>query len=251
MIKLQLIRHATVLLSTSNKKILVDPYLAEQRTLPPIPLTSNRMKNPLIPLPVNAKDLKDIDAILLTHYHSDHFDKTAKNFFPKDTLVFCQSADEKKLENDGFKNIKSITTSIEWEGLTISRLDAHHGFGMVGKILGDSSSFAIKTKYNSVFFTGDAVYDGILENSLKVYNPNIVIANAGSAKLFFGKPITMDGEDIGKIANLLPKSKIIADHMDAVNHCQQSRSNLKEYLTNKDFIERVYIPQDGDVLTFQ
>lgn len=251
MIKIQNLRHATILFSTSGKKILVDPYLADQGELPPFPLTSPRMRNPLVPLPVKADDLKDVDAVLITHYHSDHIDKAAKDILSKDTLVFCQPADEKNLKHDGFNNIKVITSSIEWQGLTISRFDANHGFGMIGKILGKSSSYAIETACGSVFFTGDAVYDEILENNLKENKPDIVIANAGSAKFIFGQPITLRDVDIEKVANLLPESKIILDHLDAVNHCQQSSAYLKDYFAKKDFINRIYVPQDGDVLTFQ
>lgn len=251
MIRIQLIRHATILFTTSGKKILVDPYLADQGELPPVPLTSPRVRNPLVPLPVKADDLKDVDAILITHYHLDHFDKAAKKILSKDTLFFCQPADEKKLKHDGFNNIKVIATSIEWQGLTISRFDANHGFGMVGKILGKSSSYAIKTAYGSVFFTGDAVYDEILENNLKANKPDIVVANAGSAKFLFGHPITLRNADIEKMANLLPEAKIIVEHMDAVNHCQQSKADLKDFINKKDFIDRVYLPQDGELLTFK
>lgn len=76
--------------------------LSDVGMLPPIPLTSNRMKNPLIPLPVEINGLiKDVDAILLTHYHSDHFDKAAENILPKNILIFCQPDDDKKLKKMG------------------------------------------------------------------------------------------------------------------------------------------------------
>lgn len=249
--QIQLIRHATVLISASDKKILVDPFLAEQGSLPPFPVSTPRIKNPLAPLPINATDLADVDAVIITHYHVDHFDEAAKSIIQKDTLIFCQPADEKSLKSDGFTNITAITSQMKWQGFTLSRFEAHHGFGILGTMMGASSSFAIETSFGSVFITGDAVYDDLLKQHLQETTPDIVIANAGSAAFLFGSPITMGNSDIEKIAYLLPEAKIIVDHMDAVNHCQQSRAELKEYLAGKDFIERVLIPEDGEVLTYQ
>src|SRR5688500_7828642 len=71
---IQFIRNATVTVNYQNIKILIDPILADQGTEPPIPF-SNLNKNPTIKLPMDKKELiKDVDAVLLTHYHSDHFD---------------------------------------------------------------------------------------------------------------------------------------------------------------------------------
>lgn len=251
MLNIQLIRHATVLLSTSDLKLLVDPFLAEQGSLPPFALSTPRVKNPLVPLPVNAADLLDVDAVLITHYHVDHFDAVAKSMIPKDTLIFCQPADEAALKKDGFQNIVAITTPVDWQGITLSRYDAHHGLGYLEKMMGASSSFVVKSPRGSVFFTGDAVYDNLLERSLNETKPDIVIANGGSARFLFGQPITMGARDIEKIATLLPESSIVVDHMDAVNHCHESRVDLMKYVSEMEFADRVYIPQDGDVLTYQ
>lgn len=251
MIQIQHLRHASMLFTMSGKKIFIDPYLAEQGSLPPIPFTSLRLNNPLLPLPVKMDELKDIDAILLTHYHLDHFDEAAKKNLSKNTLIFCQPKDEKKLKRDGFHTIKVIDASVEWQGLTISRFEAKHGFGLLSKILGKSSSYTIKSSCGLVFFTGDTIYNEMFVNNLKTVKPDIVIANAGSAKLIFGKPITLRNLDIEKIAKLLPESKVIVVHMDAINHCQQSRADLKEYILKKDYAQRVLIPQNGELLTFK
>lgn len=249
---IQLIRHATMLLSVSGKKILVDPYLAAEGVQPPVPLSASKLKNPLVPLPMNIDEIiSSIDAILLTHYHFDHFDQTAKFLLPKDILIFCQPADVKKLERDGFTNIQPVPTEVEWEDILILRFDANHGFGVLGFLMGKSSSFLIRTKQISVFFTGDAVYDETLKNNLIANIPSIVIANAGAASFFIGKPITMDAEAVSKIVHLLPQSKIIAVHMDTVNHCKHTRSYLKDYLHRSNLTEKVFVLQDGEKLMIE
>jgi L-ascorbate metabolism protein UlaG (beta-lactamase superfamily) len=250
-IALQLIRHATVVLSTGDRKIVIDPFLAKPGTLPPIPLSSHRVKNPLVPLPVDVKALRDVDALLVTHDHFDHFDRAARDLFSKDTIVFCQPSDREALEAAGFTNVKAVDTRVEWEGLTLSRFEAHHGFGFIGKAMGRSSSFAIRGPAGVVLFTGDTVYDDALEQTLKDADPDVVVANAGAASFLFGRPITLSGEEIERLASRVPKARIVVEHLETVNHCGESRSALKAALQRPALADRINIPSDGEVLMFQ
>src|SRR5271157_3713911 len=174
---MQFIRHATFVLKLNNKKILVDPMLSDVRVLPPIPSRANRMRNPLIPLPVEINNLiKDVDAILLTHYHSDHFDKLAEKILPKNILIFCQPGDDKKLKGKGFTNVQTINDKIEWESISFKRFPANHAEGyFLNKLMGKSSSYYIQKGIESLFITGDAILDKLLVNSLEEIKPNLII----------------------------------------------------------------------------
>ena len=123
--KIQFIRHATLILNIGGRKILVDPMLSGVSELQPVPLTQNRLKNPLIPLPDGSLDLiREIDAVLLTHYHFDHFDKAAEKYIPKDVLIFCQPGDDKKLIKKGYTNTRVIDGILEWGPLNLKRFPA-------------------------------------------------------------------------------------------------------------------------------
>ncbi len=81
--EIRFIRSATVTVTYENIKILVDPILADGGTEPPISF-SNQIKNPTIQLPLDKNQLiKDVSAVLLTHYHEDHFDAEAERILPK------------------------------------------------------------------------------------------------------------------------------------------------------------------------
>lgn len=246
---LQLIRHATMLLTVSGKRILVDPYLAEKGTQPPVPISANRRRNPLVSLPIPADDLNNLDAVLLTHTHFDHFDEAAKSFFPKGSLIFCQPTDEPKLRRDGFTNIKPVVEKMEWGGISISRYDAHHGYGLIGYLMGKCSSYMIESNGLTAFITGDAVLDEALHANLMVCKPNVVVANAGCASFRIGRPITMGASDMVRILDLLPQAKIIAVHMDTVNHCKHTRAYLNEYLKLHNLSGKIYVPQNGEAMT--
>lgn len=88
LISVQHIRHATSILTINSKRILVDPMLSEVGELSPVPLTRNYRRNPLTPLPVPLHLFEDVDAILLTHRHFDHWDKRPFPFSIKIYLCF-------------------------------------------------------------------------------------------------------------------------------------------------------------------
>ena len=81
--KIQLLRHATLLLEFGGKILLVDPMLSEQAAMPPIINSANDRRNPLTPLTAPANYLEILDAVLLTHTHRDHFDDAAAQLLPR------------------------------------------------------------------------------------------------------------------------------------------------------------------------
>ena len=60
---------AGFLISTNDKKVIVDPYLSDS-----VEKIESRTLRRLIPIPINPSSLHDIDVILITHDHLDHCD---------------------------------------------------------------------------------------------------------------------------------------------------------------------------------
>src|SRR5436305_8893003 len=95
--RLQLIRHATLIAEFAGKRLLVDPMLSDMGAMPPIENSPNQKPNPLVPLPASAEEvLRGIDAGLVTHTHRDHWDAAATELVPKETMMLGQTADETK-----------------------------------------------------------------------------------------------------------------------------------------------------------
>lgn len=87
--KIQLLRHATLLITINNKKILVDPMLSKAGEMPPIDNSPNSCRNPLVELMAPTNFPKEIDAVLLTHAHRDHLDDAAIKQLPKNKPILC------------------------------------------------------------------------------------------------------------------------------------------------------------------
>ena len=90
------IKNATLKLNYAGKKILIDPWLADKGAIPGFGGTINdHIRNPMAELPMPISEIIDVDAVILTHDHPDHWDDTA-TLYPKTCCFLCST---KKMHN--------------------------------------------------------------------------------------------------------------------------------------------------------
>lgn len=249
--KIQLIRHATIIITVSDKRILVDPVLNRAGSMEPIQNVPNQNYNPLVELPVNIDSIINCDAVVVTHTHMDHFDEAAAELLPKNMPVFCQPQDEQKLKSFGFTDVYPVNTKYTWKGITLQRTDGKHGHGEIAKAMAPVSGFVISAaKEPLVYIAGDTVWCKEVKESMEKFKPEIVICNCGAAQFEHGKPITMGTEDIHELCSKYTDIQVVAVHMETWNHCRLSRKALKEYIRNTEIKTKILIPDDGEVLSF-
>lgn len=249
--KIQLIRHATMIIDIKGKRILIDPMLSDAGTLAAVPGVANNSNNPLVNLSVDPLALTNVDAIMVTHTHLDHFDDAATALLPHSCLLFGQPADEARILKAGFTNLQVIDESYKWNGITITRTAGQHGTGRIGEKMGPVSGFVLESPGEPVLYiAGDTIWCQEVQDALEKYHPQVIVCFAGSAKFSSGDPITMTKEDILSVSKTSPTSKIIAVHLEAWNHCGLTRRELLEYSEDNSLTEQVYIPHDGEWMTF-
>ena len=66
----------------------------------------------------------------------------------------------------------------------------------------------------------------------------------------FEGAIIMGEEDVLRAAQTAKDAKIVAVHMDAVNHMSLSREELRNYVKKQGIESRVDIPEDGAALEY-
>lgn len=247
--KLLFVRHATMVIYANNKRILLDPVFSNEEEIPPVPNLNSQRRNPLIRLNTPIEELINVDATIITHLHMDHFDTLAREQLPKAMQIFCQSEDENTIRELGFQNVTPIKESISWEGLNIYRVDGKHGEGEVLDKMGHTSGFILEDDKNyKLYIVGDSIWCKDVEDSITRFNPDTIVVNAGAATLPIGRSITMNEQDIESVINKASKSKIIAVHMEAWNHCMLSKEDLKKFLQNKELADRVIIPIENTII---
>ena len=254
--RIQHIRNATMVVETGDQVILVDPMLGRKGTMPPFSfIKSKPIKNPTVPLPDNCQEtLERVTHCLITHRHPDHIDLEAKKYLVANEIpVVCSVLDEKALKKQGLE----VTQTVEyWEeapflGGKIVGIPARHGYGFVTKLAGNVMGFFIDLpNHRSIYLSSDTIYTDDVDKVLKEHQPEISVVAAGSAQFDIFKPLLMTIEDVVRFIHNAP-GKVIANHMEAVNHCLTSRADLRKKLIDENLKEKVYIPEDGDWLEFE
>jgi L-ascorbate metabolism protein UlaG (beta-lactamase superfamily) len=250
--RVQLIRHATLLVQFAGHTLLVDPMLDNVGARPPIQNSPNPRNNPLVPLPMKPEAvLANIESVLVTHTHSDHWDSTAEKLLPKSVPFFGQPQDEAKFLAAGFTAVRPIDKSVEWNSIQISRTGGQHGTGEIAKKMAPVSGFLLRADDEpTLYIAGDTIWCGAVQDALDVHEPDVIVLNAGGARFLEGNPITMSAHDVVTVCRRSPKAKIVAVHMDAINHCLLTREDLAFLLAAERVKERVVIPSDAEWLGF-
>lgn len=245
--KLQLIRHATLRLEYAGLSLVVDPMLAEEGANPPIANTPNARPNPLVPWSLAPGELGSVDAVLVTHLHPDHWDDAAAAALPKATPVFCQPGDAKTIRSHSFDGVTEVAEPLRFRGITVARTSGKHGTCVIGRLMGKVSGFVLQAEDQpTVYIAGDTIWCGDVKQALDVYRPDVTVVNAGGARFLHGDPITMDADDVVSLCRYAPYTKVVAVHMEAINHCLVTREDLRNRLSAEGLLHQVAIPEDGE-----
>lgn len=246
--QIQLVRHATLLIEYADMRLLVDPMLNDAGAGPPIQNSPNPRANPLAPLPCPVEEVLDgVQAVLVTHTHRDHWDDAAIQLVPKDLPLFCQPDDLAKMHATHFLNAAAVRDARNWSNICITRTAGQHGTGEIGKAMAPVSGYVLTNEREpTLYIAGDTIWCSEVAESIQRFRPDVIVVNAGGARFLQGDPITMTAEDVIQVCHAAARARVIAVHMEAINHCLLTRPELAQ-VANQAGV-RVEIPQDGDMV---
>ncbi|MDD3220653.1 MAG: MBL fold metallo-hydrolase [Lachnospiraceae bacterium] len=246
------IRNATLQIAYAEKNFLIDPIFAKKGTYPPFPNAKrSNACNPLVDLPVPLEELIHPDAVIVTHLHRDHFDEEAKEALEKDVPLFVQNETEKKkMKEDGFTDVRVLTSMTNFVGISLQKTGGVHGYVNEKFLehLGTVCGVVFKSEYEkTVYLAGDTIYNKDVEDAIKIHRPDVIIVNAGANNVH-GEQLIMGTEDVLFVHQAAPHAKIIATHMEAENHWNLSRVELRAFAEEKGFSEQLIVPEDGEIV---
>ncbi|QRK81855.1 MBL fold metallo-hydrolase [Pseudomonas granadensis] len=260
-VDLQQIRNATVKITYGDTTFLVDPMLAKKGAYPGFENTyRSNLRNPMVDLTESpAEVIAGVDAVVLTHTHLDHWDEAAQKALPKDIPLFTQHEDDAKLvRSQGFTNVKVLKDETEFGGVKLTKAGGQHGTDEMyavpplAKLLGEAMGVVFQAPgYKTVYLAGDTIWRKEVDQTIQKYHPEVIVLNTGKAKVNgFDGAIIMGEDDVLHASQAAATAKVVAVHMNAINHTSLTREALRTYVQEQGIEDRVDIPEDGASLEF-
>jgi len=264
-VKIHHLRSATFVIESRDRHIRIDPMLGEDGSLPPFSdLRYKARRHPTVPLPPNASAVLDkITHCLITHsqtfglrvlQHTDHLDGPGELFLKgRGVPVVCTRQDEAYLKGRDLRVEAALSAwaSVELLGGKITAVPARHGQGWIHRLMANGAGFHLQLPGEpSIYISGDTVYTRDVERALTECKPDVAVVAAGGARMDVGGPILMPLEEVVAFVRTAP-GRVIANHLESLNHCPVTRSRLKGVLARQGLLSRTFIPEDGETLILE
>ncbi|HKV12054.1 MAG TPA: MBL fold metallo-hydrolase [Thermoanaerobaculia bacterium] len=246
--RLRLLRNATQRLRYAGHELLLDPFFAPKHSRPSF---AGRSPNPLVPLPCPVEEiLAGVELVIVSHLHSDHFDPEAQRLVPKDLPVFCQPGDEETIRGHGFTRVEPVADSVTWNGITITRTPGNHGSGAVLEEMGQVSGFIFAAPGEpTVYWAGDTILYEPVRETIGRFRPDVIVTHSSGAMWKGDGPIVMDAAQTLEVSRIAPGSRVVAIHLDSLDHGEVSREDLRAAARAAGIADgRLLIPADGETL---
>lgn len=250
------IRNATLIITYKDKKFLIDPWLMPKDYMPGFEMAVNaNVRQPRVELPLSVEKIVDVDAVILTHFHPDHWDEFATKTIDKKIPFFVQSeVDQKQIQSLGFSDVRVVSVSgTKFDGITLYKTFGQHGKREIIKPLCEQVNMAydamgvvFKAKNEkTLYVAGDTIWCEEVVEAIDKFAPDVIVVNACGATLLNCERIIMNDEDVKTLTEYAPKAVIIASHMDTVSHLTVTRNDIRKMKLNN-----VLVPEDNEIMEF-
>jgi L-ascorbate metabolism protein UlaG (beta-lactamase superfamily) len=245
-LSITLIGGPTALIEIDGFRLLTDPTFDAPGAyqLPHVKL--EKLTGPAL----NAKDIGDIDAVLLSHdQHADNLDNSGREYLATAKRVLTTQAGAKRLGGHAEGLAPWAATTLagkNGDSLTITATPARHGPAGIEPLSGDVIGFVISAgNSRPIYVSGDTVwFDGVAEVA-KRFNACVVLPFAGAAQTRGPFHLTMDTNDTIETARAFPDAVIVPVHTDGWAHFRQSAGDLRASFDTLGFGARLKILEPG------
>jgi hypothetical protein len=120
--------------------------------------------------------------------------------------------------------------------------------------MGVSSGYVLQAPGEpTVYWAGDSVLCDETRAAIERYHPDVIVTHSGGALWPVGSDggralIIMDAAQTIATSRLAPWAKVVAIHLDSVDHATVSRADLRQAVAAEGLEGGILIPEDGEEL---
>ena len=259
---LQFVGTATTIIRYGPFTILTDPNFLHrgQRAYLGHGLSSRRLTEPAL----RPEQLPELDAVVLSHLHGDHFDRVARRHLNRQVPIITTPHASRRLQGrHGFSQAIGIqpwashSLVKDGETFTVTALPGRHGPGVLQTLLppvmGSMLEFgdtAGRIRYR-LYISGDTLYYDDLRMIPQRY-PDIPLAilHLGTTTLPGGLVVTMDHQQGCDLIELLNPGRVVPVHLDDYGVFKFDRAAWETALNRRGLADRVTSLSPGETTTF-
>lgn len=213
---------ATVLVRYAGLTILTDPNFLHRgdRVHLGYGLHATRRTEPALSL----DELPDVDVVLLSHMHEDHFDRVVSERLDRRLPIVTTGHAAAILRKRGFGAVHALST---WGALqvdrgstrlTITSTPAQHGPAYVHRLLpptmGSILDFETEARRFRMYVSGDTLpFEGLHEIPRRFPDVDLALLHLGGTKIL-GIVVTMDGDMGVEAMKIVDPQRAIPIHYD-------------------------------------
>ncbi|MET7795570.1 MBL fold metallo-hydrolase [Streptomyces decoyicus] len=261
-VTLRFIGNATTLLTFGDLTLLTDPNFLHrgQYAYLGYGLVSRRLTEPALGVDELPPDL---DAIVLSHLHGDHWDRTARRHLDRSLPVVTTPHASRRLHGlhrfhraVGLRTWQDHTLVSKGTQVRITALPGRHAKGaltfLLPPVMGSLLEFgpAGGPVRFRLYVTGDTLlYDGLAEIGSRYPHLDFTVLHLGGTLLPGGFMVTMDGAQGAELVSRLRTSKALPVHYNDYTAFSSSLDDFLAEARERDLSDRIVRCERGASIT--
>jgi L-ascorbate metabolism protein UlaG (beta-lactamase superfamily) len=254
------IGNATLLIRYRGLTILTDPnfiHAGEEVELG-YGLTTRRLTDPA----VEIDDLPDLDAVILSHFHADHFDRVAEERLERSVPIITTPDAADELGSRGFRTLHPLITWASTEVVgdsatcTVRAMPGRHAPALVAVAMPDvmGSLLEFRDADNEsvvglrIYVSGDTImYEGVRAIADRESVIDLAFLHLGGTRVM-GVTVTMDGDQGVELLGALRPRLAVPIHFDDYEAFKSPLREFQEAVAHAGLADRVRYLERGQRL---
>jgi L-ascorbate metabolism protein UlaG (beta-lactamase superfamily) len=258
---LQFIGTATTLLRFGPFTVLTDPNFLHRGEYAYLGygLVSRRRTEPAM----SVADVPELDAIVLSHMHGDHWDRVARKGLDRGTPIFTTPKAAGALHRQGFAAGRAMAT---WESaeltkdgavLRVTSLPGRHARGLARHLLPPVMGSLLEYEPGPgeralrMYLTGDTLFVDDLRDIPRRYpSVDVAVLHLGGTTLPGGLVVTMDAREGADLLELVRPGTAVPVHYDDYGVFKSPLSDFRAEVERRGLAGMISYVRPGEIRQF-